>query len=113
MEGINVVGVTYDPVAHQRKFVGKHKISFPVMSDIDSIVIQQLGILNTDMPRETQYYGVPYPGIYLLDADSRVNAKFAEEDYRDRPLLKDVMDAAGKLAAVDLADKPATNDADF
>lgn len=96
-KGINVAAITYDSVDIQRRFVGKHKITYPVLSDLESKVINQLGILNTEIPQDTRFHGVPYPGIYVLDGDNTVVAKFAEKDYRDRPLLDDVVEAAQAL----------------
>ena len=38
------------------------------LRDIDWNVIRKLGLLNQEMDPGTKYYGVPYPGIFLLDA---------------------------------------------
>lgn len=95
--GISVVGITYDPVVHQSRFVRKHEISYPMLSDPDSTAIRQLGLLNEEIDPSTRYYGVPYPGVFLLDSESRVVAKFAERDYRDRPLMDDIFAAAKHL----------------
>lgn len=95
--GIGVAGITYDSPEQQSRFVAKYDISYPVLSDVDSVVIRQLEILNTEIPPDLKYFGAPYPGIYLLDAEKRVVAKFAEEDYRDRPLLSDVLNATEEL----------------
>ena len=63
-----------------------------MLSDEGSEVIQSLGLLNEEMPKDTKYFGVPYPGVFLLDTDGRILAKFAEQDYRNRPLLKDIIE---------------------
>lgn len=67
------------------------------MSDQGSTVIKDLGLLNEEMPRDTQYFGVPYPGIFLLDGDLKVVGKFAEQDYRARPVIDDLVKAVNEL----------------
>lgn len=37
------------------------------MSDVDSAVIDAFGIRNTNIPEDHDWYGVPYPGMYLVD----------------------------------------------
>lgn len=37
------------------------------MSDVDSTVIDAFGIRNTNIPEDHDWYGVPYPGMYLVD----------------------------------------------
>ena len=70
-----------------------------MLSDSDSAVIRQLGLLNTEMPQDTKYFGVPYPGIFLIDAKGNIAAKFAEEGYKARPLVEDLMSAIEQLSA--------------
>ncbi|MFT7220790.1 MAG: hypothetical protein ACI8Z1_002410, partial [Candidatus Azotimanducaceae bacterium] len=45
------------------------------------------------------YFGVPYPGVFLVNGEGKIVAKFAEEDYRERPLLDDLLTAVEKLAS--------------
>ena len=42
-------------------------------------------------------YGIPYPGIFLVDPNGVIQAKFAEESYRDRPDFANVLEAAANL----------------
>ena len=46
---------------------------------------------------DTRHYGVPYPGIFLVDAKGVIKAKFAGESYRDRPLFEDLLVAVDEL----------------
>lgn len=99
--GISIVGLLYDPVQQLARFKGKHKIQYTLLSDEDSSVIKQYGLLNKEMPQATKYFGVPYPGIFLVDAQGKIVAKFAEEGYKDRPLLADLLSAVEKLSRVE------------
>ena len=95
--GISVAAITYDPPAQLSRFTRKHKLQYPLLSDAGSEAINQLGLLNTDMEPGTRFYGVPYPGVLLLDANGRIRGKFAEMDYRDRPLFDDMLNAAREM----------------
>ena len=95
---MSLVGITYDSPTQQSRFSRKHKISYPMMSDPESAAIQSLGLLNEEMDPSTQYYGVPYPGVFIVDRTGQITAKFAEESYRDRPLVDDLLKAARQLA---------------
>ena len=94
---MNIAAVLYDSPAELARFTRKYGIKYPVLSDPDSAAIIQLGLLNTGMDPESKYYGVPYPGVFLLDAKGVIVGKFAEQDYRDRPLLEDLVQAVREL----------------
>ena len=95
--GISVVVLTYDSKKTLTQFVMKYSITYPMLSDPESRVIKQFGILNSTMDVGSKYHGVPYPGVFLVDDKGIIREKFAEENYRDRPLLEDVMSSAAAL----------------
>ena len=64
-----------------------------MLSDEGSLVIRQFGLINPSYEQDTKYYGVPYPGIFFIDNLGVIRAKFAEESYRDRPLIDDLINA--------------------
>src|SRR5260370_7130606 len=47
-------------------------------------MIRAFGILNENFPRNNAWYGVPYPGTYVLDERGVVKAKYFEDDHRER-----------------------------
>jgi len=47
-------------------------------------MIRAFGILNEDFPRDNAWFGVPYPGMYILDERGVVKAKHFEDDRRER-----------------------------
>jgi peroxiredoxin len=59
--------------------------------------VNALGILNEDYEPSSRAYGVPHPGIFLLDPNGVIRAKFAEEGYRARPDFDSVLEAAANL----------------
>lgn len=96
--GVTVVVLTYDSKETLSRFVEKYSIAYTMLSDPDSRVIRQFGIFNETMEAGTKYYGAAYPGVFLVDNKGLIKAKFAEENYRDRPLLDDILISVVKLA---------------
>lgn len=83
-EGLNVAAVSYDSIAILRDFAGRKNITYPLLSDPDSKMIRDFGILNDSVPKGTPFYGVPYPGTYIVNPRGIVTKKFFENDYRER-----------------------------
>ncbi len=80
-----------------------------MLSDQGSAVIRRFGILNTNVPTDVRFYGIPFPGQYLLAADGTVKSKLFLADYQERPtatavLLKEFGTANGNSVVVDAGD---------
>lgn len=82
--GLGLAAVSYDSPAVLKTFSERMHIEFPLLSDEDSAIIRRFGILNEEVKEGTPAYGIPYPGVYVLDAKGVVQAKFFEDDYRQR-----------------------------
>ena len=77
-----------------RRFSDAFDITYPLLADVGSKVIEELGILNTTMEAERAAYGrkmearhyrLPYPGTFSLDGDGVVVARSFEQSHRVRP----------------------------
>ena len=87
-----MVAITYDDPALQQAFIDKFAITIPVLSDVDALSFKTLGILNEDyMPGDFQY-GIPHPGMIVIDPAGKVVGKLFLEAYSSR------VDAAAALA---------------
>ena len=80
-----------------------------MLSDKGSAVIRKYGVLNTNMPEGHPFYGIPFPGDYLIGADRVVRDKQFLPDYQTRPsssqiLLKNFGASAGGPAIAITAD---------
>ena len=95
--GINVASMTYDPVATLAAAAEEHGLEFPLLFDEDVKHVNAMGLRNTQYEPGQRAYGIPYPGIFLIDAQGVIRAKFAEEDYKLRPEFSLVMEEAKKL----------------
>ena len=54
-----------------------------MLSDPESKIIRAYGIFNESSPRG-QFYGIPYPGTYIVDTKGVVVEKYFEDDYSQR-----------------------------
>jgi peroxiredoxin len=90
--GIGLVAITYDDPAVQQKFIDKYAITIPVLSDINALSFKTLGILNLNYATGDSRYGIPHPGMIIIDPDGQVVGKLFVEDYTTR------VDAAAALA---------------
>ena len=95
--GVNVATMTYDPIATLAEAADEHEATFPLLFDENVTHVNAMGILNTQYEPGHRAYGIPYPGIFLLDSNGVVRFKFAEEDYRVRPDFSLVLEAAADL----------------
>lgn len=57
-----------------------------------------VGIRDTNYPVGSKAFGVPQPGIFVLDRNRKIIAKYFVQGYRERPDLDQVlMDLRKKL----------------
>ena len=82
--GIGVVALTYDAPELQRKFIDKFSITYPLLSDVDATSMKSLGILDTDYQPGDSSYGIPFPGVFVLNPERKVVAKIFIEGYEKR-----------------------------
>ncbi len=122
--GVGIAAISYDSQATLATFAERRGITFPLLSDEDSAVITDYGILNTvvqeglgpngddpevvadvhryvaaavfDSPQLRRMIdGTPFPGTFMLDSDARVTSRFFEEFYRERASTATVMLKSG------------------
>lgn len=93
--GIKLYTISYDDPQAIADFVEAHRIPYPILSDIDSAVIREFGILNTEVePGDVPIYGVPFPGTYVVDERGVVIEKFFHDTYKKRDGPENMIDTA-------------------
>ena len=90
--GIAVVALTYDTPELQQAFIEEQNITYPFLSDIDASSVIALDILNNEYVSGDNNYGIPYPGVFVVNADMEIVGKIFVEGYSTR------VDAAGVLS---------------
>ena len=98
-----MAAISYDNVAVLKHFADRKGIGYPLLSDPESKIIREFGILNESTPKTSFAYGIPHPVVYVLDAAGVVQARYFEQDYRQRFTAADILvrrfDVAPKAAA--------------
>jgi len=87
--GVQVLGVSYDSTQVLSQFAKRRKITFPLLSDVDSKVIDAYGLRN-----KSRKDGIPHPGTVIVGTDGKVLAKLFHEGYRKRHLAEEIIDAS-------------------
>lgn len=86
-----MAAVSYDKPELLQFFANKRKIRFPLLSDAESKVIRDFGILNEGAKAGTPFFGIPHPVTFVVDRGGVVKTKFFEEDYRQRQTLAGIL----------------------
>lgn len=95
-----------------KAFTEEHRVQYPLLSDIDSEVIHRYGVLNDQITRgDAMLYGIPYPGVFVCDADGIVVSKFFHDTYKKRDSPELLIDAAlGKIQIAEDAPRAQAGD---
>ena len=92
--GLGVAVMTYDAPAVQQGFIERAGISYPMLSDADAASVKALGILNTDYAPDHRAYGIPFPGVFIVDPDMQIRGKIFIDGYETRVSADHVLSAA-------------------
>jgi len=115
-----LASISYDPVETLAAFGSQHGITFPMLSDVGSVVIKRFGILNPlpelalgsekDDPQlqaELRKYvspgrvnpvmvGIAFPGTFIVDRQRRVKQRFFEDYYVERNTVSNLIIKLGR-----------------
>jgi len=93
--GIKLYGVSYDDVEALAEFSRAQGITFPLLSDPGSLIIKEYGILNHYVKAgQTPFYGIPFPGTYLVDENGVIIGTFFDRHVANRRSAESVIDSA-------------------
>ncbi|MEM9053861.1 MAG: peroxiredoxin family protein [Pseudomonadota bacterium] len=97
--GWNLSVITYDVPETLKAFGEAEELSYTLLSDTDSTMIDAFGLRNTKVPADSRFAGIPHPAIVYVGTDGNVEAVLREEGYRTRPAKEVVISTAQSLAA--------------
>jgi len=81
-KGIGLVGVSYDSQDILKFFTDRYSITYPLLADPQSEIIERFGVLNTTATGFTK--GMSYLGFVYVSPDGRIQETFFEEDIHTR-----------------------------
>ncbi len=93
--GVRLVAISYDSVATNAAAVKKLGITYPLLTDAGSKVIDAYGIRNPEAKGRAA--GVPHPVLFIIDRSGTIRARLERDSYRDRPEAAEIVAAARAL----------------
>jgi hypothetical protein len=100
-QGLGICSVSYDSVEILRDFATRRGITFPMLADPGSVIIRRFGLFNDTVEPTSRDYGIPHPGLLVVDAGGIVRERFFEERYFHRMTMPSVLTRLGTLFAVE------------
>ncbi len=98
LKGYSLVSISYDAGDVLSTFAAKYNVTYKMMSDKGSAMIDAFGIRDPQYKEGSRAYGVPKPAIYIVDKSGVVRAKLAEEGYKIRPPAEAIVAAVDALS---------------
>jgi peroxiredoxin len=95
--GYKLVGLAYDTPEVAKAFTERRAISYTLLSDPKSEVIDRWGVRDPQYKEGSRAYGVPRPAIFVIDRKGVIRASLAEETYQKRPPVAEVVKALDAL----------------
>ncbi len=90
--GLGVTAISYDSTAVLRAFADRMGgFRYPLLSDPDSKIIRDFGIFNRKVPRKHTWYGICYPGTFIVDQNGVVQSKFFEDHHMQRITAESIL----------------------
>lgn len=93
--GVQLIALSYDPPATNAAAAKKLGLTFPLLSDVGSKVIDAYGVRNHEA--KGRGAGIPHPVIFIVDRQGVIRAKLGREGYRTRPESAEIIAAARTL----------------
>ena len=91
------MAISYDAPEMQQPFIDVASITYPILSDINGSTSILLGILNEQYAPGDDAYGIPHPGIFVINPDREIVGKFFVEGYDTRVAGESVLASAKQI----------------
>ena len=95
--GYRVAGLSYDNPEILQAFTVKRHLTYTLLSDPKSEVIDRYNLRDPQYPPGSRAYGVPRPIIFILDLQAIIKAKLYEESFKNRPPVTAVISKLDEL----------------
>jgi peroxiredoxin len=95
--GYRVAGLSYDTPEILETATAKRHLTFTLLSDTKSEIIDRYNLRDPQYPPGNRAYGVPRPIIFVLDPQGVIKAKLFEESFKNRPPASSVISRLDEL----------------
>ncbi len=89
------MGISYDSAETTARVAEKLGVTFPLLSDPESLTIDAYRVRNASAHGRTA--GIPHPTVFLIDAEGVIRAVLRHQGYRERHGSADLIEAAREL----------------
>jgi len=93
--GAQLVAISYDAPATNAAAAAKLGLSFPLLSDPGSKIIDAYGIRNLEA--KGRGVGIPHPVVFILDQQGIIRVKLMREGYKVRPESVEIVAGANSF----------------
>jgi peroxiredoxin len=95
--GYRVAGLSYDSPEILETFTAKRHLTYTMLSDPKSEIIDRYNLRDPQYPPGSRAYGVPRPIIFVLDPQGVIKAKPFEESFKNRPPVSSIISRLDEL----------------
>ena len=95
--GYQVAGFSYDSPEILESFTTKRHLTYTLLSDPKSEIIDRYNLRDPQYPPGSRAYGVPRPIIFVLDPRGVIKAKLFEDSFKNRPPVTSVISKLDEL----------------
>lgn len=96
--GYRLAGLSYDSPEILETFTAKRHLTYTLLSDPKSEIIDRYNLRDPQYPPGSRAYGVPRPIIFVLDPQGVIKAKLFEESFKNRPPVSSVISRLDELS---------------
>lgn len=89
--GYGVTAISYDSPEILRIFSQNNKLNYSLLSDQDVESFKALKVVNAQYSPGDRHYGIPYPGVIVVDNNAEVIHKYFFEGYKERVKFKQLL----------------------
>lgn len=82
--GYGVAAISYDNTEILNSFIQAHNLTYPLLSDQSAATVKAYGVLNKDYEMGDDNYGIPYPGVVIINPAGKIDHKYFFKGYRKR-----------------------------
>ncbi|MFT6901799.1 MAG: peroxiredoxin [Colwellia sp.] len=90
--GYGVAAISYDNTDILNSFSQANNINYPLLSDQGAATVKAYGILNKNYQVDDDNYGIPYPGVVIINPDGNIDHKYFLKGYRNRVKFSDLFE---------------------
>lgn len=90
-KGYGVTAISYDKPETLRSFSQEKKLKYSLLSDQNVETFKALNVVNKENEPGDRHYGIPYPGVIVVNQSGKIVHKYFYEGYKERVIFKQLL----------------------